>query len=119
MILKLLLGALMVFGSATVVKASDLPPESVLSDPWKSLSIGYEEGFLGALCELEKRNVVSRERLKRLNKEIYDYHAKETALECQPPNCEVEAFSHDELEYMNQSLAADGCPWLKHPETHK
>jgi len=119
MILKLLLGVLMVFGSATVGKASDLPPESVLSDPWQSLSIGYEEGFLGALCELEKRNVVSRERIKRFNKESYDYHAKETAKECQAPNCEIRDFTSDELDYMNQSVAADGCPWLKHPETRK
>lgn len=117
MMIKLLLGVLMVFSSATVGKTSELPPESVMSDPWQSLSIGYEEGFLGAFCELEKRGVLSRERLNRLNQEIYEFYSRKTALECQPPNCEIEDFSHEELEYMNQSIAADGCPWLKHPET--
>ena len=101
------------------VKALNFPPDAVMDDPWQSLSIGYEEGFLGAFCELEKRGALSRERLKQLNVEIYQASTIEAEKECQPPNCEIGDFTNEELDYMNKSIAEAGCAWLKHPETRE
>jgi len=117
--IKLLIGILLVLGNTEAAKSYETPHYLMkeVSDPWQSLSLGYEEGFLGAFCKLEQRGVLSRDQLIRLNKEIYEDTAKETALECQPPSCIIEDFTNTEIKYLNGQISEAGCPWLKHPET--
>jgi len=119
MMIKLLMGILLVLGNTEVAKSYETPDymNSELSDPWQSWSLGYEEGFLGAFCKLEQRGVLSRDKLIRLNKEIYEDTIKKAALECQPPSCDIEDFTSIEIKYLNGQISEEGCPWLKHPET--
>ena len=44
--------------------------------------------------------MLSRDKLIRLNKEIYEDTMKQAALECQPPSCDIEDFSSIEINYL-------------------
>ena len=115
--IKFLVSFFVIITNIGAVKATNFPPNAVIADPWKSLTIGYEEGFLGAFCELEKRGVLSREGLKQLNEEIYQDSTKESDEECKPRNCVIEDFTNEELNYMNKTIVKEGYTWLKHPDT--
>ena len=119
MMIKLLIGILLVLGNTEVAKSNETPEYMMneMSEPWQSWSLGYEEGFLGAFCKLQQRGVLSRDKLIRLNKEIYEDTMKQAALECQPPSCDIDDFTSIEINYLNGQISEAGCPWLKHPET--
>ena len=63
--IKLLIGILLALGNTEVAKSYETPDYMMnnLSDPWQSWSLGYEEGFLRAFCQLEQRGVLSRDQL--------------------------------------------------------
>ena len=114
---KLLVSFFVIGINIGAVKALDFPPDAVMNNPWQSMSLGYEEGFLGAFCELEKSGALSRERVKQLNVETYKATMLEAKKECQPPDCEIGDWTNEDLDYLNKAMAEAGCPWLKHPDT--